>query len=78
MLGMMIVIPPMRKERAWMGHPLCCWCVRKATARTTAGPSLRLKNGYGQDDTLLGGFGFVEILDGASRHQAGKGAESNV
>jgi|GEM_PF-5574335 len=37
------------------GIALRWWNGRKATARTTADPSLRLKNGYAQDDTLMVG-----------------------
>ncbi len=43
---------------AWMGHPflLGCWRKTKAKAKTEAGPSLRLKSAYGQDDGLLWGM----------------------
>jgi hypothetical protein len=47
---------PMSPKQGDMGHPVCCWCGRKAKTRATADPSLRLKNGYAQDDTTVGGL----------------------
>jgi hypothetical protein len=47
-----------------LGHPLLSWNGRKATAKTRAkaGPSLRLKNGYGQDDGLVVDFWILRFL----------------